>query len=127
MKALNYLRVITVANLIVSAGFSLAGIFNPSVLLPAATPVNSGTLVFALFAAARSVPLAIVALYAITMRDKKPILILAVVGGMIQFADGFIGLYMHDLTKIIGPFALSVLTFAGIVMNWRPINNNNQF
>jgi hypothetical protein len=127
MKALNYLRVITVANLIISAGFSLAGIFNPSVLLPAGTPVNSGTLVFALFAAARSVPLAIVALFAITMRDKKPLLILAVVGGMIQFADGFIGLYLHDVSKVIGPFALSVLTFAAIFMNGRPINNNTQF
>jgi hypothetical protein len=121
MKALNYLRVITVVNLLISAGFSLAGIFNPSVLLPAATPVNSGALVFALFAAARSVPLAIVALFAITMGDKRPMLILAVVAGLIQFADGFIGLYMHDLTKVIGPFVLSALTFTGIFMNWRPI------
>jgi hypothetical protein len=103
----------------------LSAVNNCYRLLPAATPVNSGTIVFALFAAARSVPLAIVALFAITMRDKKPILILAVVGGLIQFADGFIGLYMHDLTKIIGPFLLAALTFAGIFMNWRPINNNN--
>jgi hypothetical protein len=57
------------------------------------------------------------------MRDKMPTLILAVLGGMIQFIDGFIGLYLHDLIKVIGPFVLAVLTFAGIFINWRPIHN----
>jgi hypothetical protein len=56
------------------------------------------------------------------MRDKKPILILAVLAGIIQFSDGFIGLYQRDLSKVIGPFVLAALTFIGIFMNWRTIN-----
>jgi hypothetical protein len=122
MKALNYLSIITVANLMISSVFSLAGIFSPSSLLPAGMPVNSSTIVFALYAAVRAIPLAIVALFAIRMRDKKPILILAVLAGIIQFSDGFIGLYQRDLSKVIGPFVLAALTFIGIFMNWRTIN-----
>jgi hypothetical protein len=121
MKALTYLSIITVANLMISSAFSLAGIFIPSSMLPAGMQVNSGTIVFALYAAARAVPLAIVALFAIRMRDKKLILVLAVLAGMIQFADGFIGLYQRDLSKAIGPFVLAALTFIGIFMNWRAI------
>jgi len=122
MKALTYLSTITVANLMISAAFSLAGIFSPSSLLPAGVPVNSGTMVSALYAAARSIPLAIGALFAIRMSDKKPLLLLAVLAAIIQFSDGFIGVYERDLSKVIGPFVLAALTFIGIFMNWRAIN-----
>jgi hypothetical protein len=122
MKALNYLRIITIVNLMISSAFSLAGIFSPYSLLPAGMPVNSGATVFALYAATRSIPLAIVALFTIRMRNKKPLLVLAVLAAIIQFSDGFIGLYERDLSKAIGPFVLAALTFVGIFMNWRTIN-----
>jgi hypothetical protein len=122
MKALNYLRIITLVNLMISSAFSLAGIFSPYALLPAGMPVNSSTTVFALYAAARSIPLVIVALFAIRMRNKKPLLLLAVLAGIIQFCDGFIGLYERDLSKAIGPFVLAALTFMGVFMNWQTIN-----
>jgi ABC-type polysaccharide/polyol phosphate export permease len=56
------------------------------------------------------------------MSDKKPLLLLAVLAAIIQFSDGFIGVYERDLSKVIGPFVLAALTFIGIFMNWRAIN-----
>jgi hypothetical protein len=118
MKALNFLRLVTGVNLMVSAGFSIAGALKPSFIIPTNIQVNSGTIVFALYGAARTIPLAIIGLFAILSNaDSRTILFLGVLAAVIQFTDGFIGIYQKDITKSIGPFLLALLTFIAIYMN----------
>jgi hypothetical protein len=68
-------------------------------------------LVFALYAAARTVPLAVMALIAIYRRSIPMLLVLGTLAGGIQLLDGIIGIYQHDWGKSVGPFAIAVLQF----------------
>jgi uncharacterized membrane protein len=85
---------------LVSAGFSLATVF-------AHNPWETT----ALYAASRSVALPLAILAAIALRSTPAIAALALVMGLIQLFDGFIGIYAHDASKTYGPFVLALLTF----------------
>jgi anti-sigma factor RsiW len=91
---------ITAISALVSAGFSLAAVF-------ARTPYDAT----ALYAASRSIALPIAVAVAIFRRSPIGVAILALVMGLVQFFDGFIGIYAHDASKTYGPFVLALLTF----------------
>ena len=92
--------VVTAISALVSAGFSLAAVF-------ARTPYDTT----ALYAASRSVALPIAVAVAIFRRSPIGIASLALVMCLVQFFDGFIGIYAHDASKTYGPFVLALLTF----------------
>ena len=65
----------------------------------------------AMYAAARTIPLALFALAAIYKRAVPALLILGGLAGAMQLLDAGIGLFAHDLGKCAGPLFIAVLQF----------------
>ena len=100
---------ITALNVLVASGFSIAGLFKPEYVLPAGSVQTQASFIFAMYAAARTLPLALMALAAIYQRSPSSLEVLGLLAGLIQFADAAIGLYQHDIGKTIGPLVLGAL------------------
>jgi len=100
---------ITALNVLVASGFSIAGLFKPEYVLPAGSVQTQASFIFAMYAAARTLPLALMALAAIYQRSPSSLKVLGLLAGLIQFADAAIGLYQHDIGKTIGPLMLGAL------------------
>jgi hypothetical protein len=105
---------ITALNVLVASGFSIAGLFKPEYVLPAGSAQTEASLIFAMYAAARTLPLALVALAAIYQRSPSRLKVLGLLAGLIQFSDAAVGLYQHDIGKIIGPLVLGALQMYAI-------------
>jgi hypothetical protein len=107
---------VTAVNVLVASGFSVAGLISPQSLLPAGyVPTESSTL-FALYAAARTMPLALAALAAIYLRATSALLVLGTLAGVIQLLDAGIGLFQHDIGKSAGPFFIAVVQFSVVLL-----------
>jgi hypothetical protein len=116
MKASAFLKIITAVNLIVATGFSVAGVINPAAILPAnINPIKALT-IFALYAAARTIPLAVTALILAIGKRRDALFTLAYLAGIIQLLDGFIGIYLHDVFKSAGPFVIAVVQFIALYL-----------
>jgi hypothetical protein len=100
---------VTALNVLVASGFSMAGLFKPEYVLPAGSVQTRASLIFAMYAAARTLPLALMALAAIYQRSLSSLRVLGLLAGFIQFADAAVGLYQHDIGKTIGPLVLGAL------------------
>ena len=72
-----------------SAGIDIANGLDP----------NRCVIHFAMYAAARTIPLAVVALIAICKRSESALLILGTLAGIIQLLDAGIGLLQHDFSR----------------------------
>jgi len=107
---------ITVLNVLVASGFSIAGIVNPASFLPAGFVPNDASMVFAMYAAARTIPLALFVIFATLRRSTRTLIDLGILAGTVQFVDGFIGVFQHDVGKTFGPLAIAVLQAYGIVI-----------
>ena len=105
---------ITALNVLVASGFSIAGLFKPEYVLPAGSVQTQASFIFAMYAAARTLPLALMALAAIYQRSPSSLKVLGLLAGFIQLADGAVGLYQHDIGKTIGPLVLGVLQMYGV-------------
>ncbi len=110
------LSIITAINVLVATGYSIVGVVNPTLIMPVTSVITDSTLIFAMYAGARTIPLAVLALWAIVKRSRKELIILGVLAGLMQFFDGFIGLYQGDMGKTIGPFVLAILQFVALTM-----------
>jgi hypothetical protein len=64
---------ITALNVLVASGFSIAGLFKPEYVLPAGSVQTQASFIFALYAAARTLPLALMALAAIDQRPPSSV------------------------------------------------------
>jgi hypothetical protein len=62
-----------------------------------------------LHAAARTIPLAVIALVAIYQRSESAILLLGTLAGFAQLLDARVGLLQHDLGKSIGPLVIAAV------------------
>src|SRR5258708_11506852 len=105
---------ITALNVLVASGFSIAGLFKPEYVLPAGSAQTQASFIFAMYAAARTLPLALMALAAIYQRLLSSLKVLGLLAGFIQFSDAAVGLYQHDIGKIIGPLVLGALQIYAI-------------
>jgi len=114
MKALTFLKIFTVLNVLVSTGFTVAGIVSPFLLLPANVTTDKAITIFALYAGARAVPIVILTILSVFNQHWNAFITLAVLAGMMQFMDAFIGIYEHDLSKIAGPIIIAAIQFAAI-------------
>jgi hypothetical protein len=110
MKAIRLAWVVTAINVLVASGFSIAAIIRPQYLLPAGS-VPTASLILAMYAAARTIPLALFALGAIYKQAAPALLILGALAGTMQLLDAGIGLFEHDLGKCAGPLLIAVLQF----------------
>ena len=96
--------IVTTVSTLVSAGFSVAGLFGPT---------GSGS--FERYAASRSIALLIAVLCCIVSRSRDAIAAVALVMSLVQAFDGLIGVLAHDPTKTYGPFAFALINFAALV------------
>ena len=110
---------ITAINVSIACGFSLAGLFAPQALLPSGSISTEASRIFALYAAARSVPLEIVTLAVIYKRSTSGLLALGILAGLIQFLDAGVGLYEHDLGKTVGPLTIALIQFYAIFVSYK--------
>jgi hypothetical protein len=105
---------ITAINVLVASGFSIAGIVSPQSILSSTDPPNHASLIFALYAAARTIPLALFALAAIYKQAVVPLMILGALAGVMQLLDAGVGLVQGDFGKTIGPLAIAALQFVAL-------------
>ena len=104
-----------------SSGFAITGIIRPQYLVPAGAVPTEASLIFALYAAARTIPLAVFALGAIYKRATSALLILGALAGAMQLLDAGIGLFEHDLGKCAGPLFIALLQFLALVLLHRSV------
>ncbi len=106
-NALRMAMAVTGINVLVASGYSIAGLLSPQSILPAGALPTEASNIFAMYAAARTLPLALVTLVAIYKRSAGALIILGLLAGLVQFADAVVGSYQHDLGKSIGPFVIA--------------------
>ena len=111
IMAIRLASVVTAINVLVASGFSIVGIIRPQYLLPAGSVPTQASLILALYAAARTIPLALFALGAIYKQATTALLILGALAGAMQLLDAGIGLFEHDLAKCAGPLFIAILQF----------------
>jgi len=98
--------VVTAINALTSAGFSLAGLFT-------ALPTDDAAAkVFAMYAAARSLPLAAAVLWLIYARSIRTLGHVAIIMAAIQACDALVGIVQRDLGKTLGPAVFAIATLA---------------
>jgi hypothetical protein len=113
-NAMRLASIVTAANVLIASGFSIAGLIAPASLLPAKDAPSEASFIFAMYAAARTLPLALAALVAIYKRSAMAVLALGALAGLVQLVDAAIGLYQHDLGKTIGPLVIAALQFYAV-------------
>ena len=111
IKAMRLASVVTAINVLVASGFSIAGIIHPQYLVPVESVPTEASLLLAMYAAARTIPLALFVLAAIYKRAAPALVILGGLAGAMQLLDAGIGLYEHDLGKCAGPLFIAALQF----------------
>ena len=105
---------ITAANVLIASGFAIAGLVYPRAILPPGYLPTDASFVFALYAAARALPLALIALAAIYKRSASALMVLGVLAGAIQLADAAVGIFQGDPGKIFGPVLIAGLQFYAV-------------
>jgi hypothetical protein len=114
--AMRVASLITAINVLTAVGFSVAGLINPASMLPAGEVSTDASFIFALYAAARTIPLAATTLVAIYKRSELALQVLGTLAGTVQVLDAGVGLYQHDLGKSIGPLVIAVLQFLALYL-----------
>jgi hypothetical protein len=126
IKAIRLASLITAINVLVASGFSIVGIIRPQYLLPAGSVPTQASLILAMYAAARTIPLALFALGAIYEKAAQALLILGALAGTMQLLDAGIGLFEHDPGKCVGPLFIAVLQFFVVYLLHRSVRNMPQ-
>ena len=121
IKAMRLASLVTAINVLVASGFSIAAIVRPQYLLPAGAAPTEASLILAMYAAARTIPLALFALAAIYKRATPALLILGSLAGAMQLLDAGIGLFEHDVGKCAGPLFIAVFQFFVVYLLHRSV------
>jgi hypothetical protein len=126
IKAIRVASLVTAINVLVASGFSIAAIIRPQYLVPAGSTPTEASLLFAMYAAARTIPLALFALGAIYKQATSALLVLGALAGTMQLLDAGIGLFEHDLGKCAGPLFIAVLQFFVVYLLHRSVPTTPQ-
>jgi len=100
---------ITLLDVIVASGFSIAGLVRPDLIAPVDAAPNGASAVFAMYAAARTLPLAGAVILAIIYESTAALLVLGALAGVVQCVDAIVGILLGDLGKTVGPLVLAGL------------------
>jgi hypothetical protein len=125
-KAMRLASLVTAINVLVASGFSVVAIIRPQFVVPAGFVSTEGSLILAMYAAARTIPLALFVLAAIYKRAASALLILGTLAGAMQLLDAGIGLFEHDLGKCAGPLFIAVCQFFSVYLLHRFLRNTSQ-
>jgi hypothetical protein len=120
-KVIRLASVVTAINVLVASSFSVVGIIRPQYLLPAGSVPTQASSILAMYAAARTIPIAWFALGAIYKQAKAALLILGTLAGAMQLLDAGIGLFEHDLGKCAGPLFIAILQFFVVYLLYRSL------
>jgi pimeloyl-ACP methyl ester carboxylesterase len=112
---------VTAINVLVASSFSIAAIIRPQYLVPSESVPTEASLLFAVYAAARTIPLALFALGAIYKQATPALLILGALAGAMQLLDAGIGLFERDLDKCAGPLFIAALQFFVVYLLYRSV------
>ena len=115
-KAMQVASVVTAINVLVASGFSIVGIIRPQYLIPAGSVPTQASLILAMYAAARTIPLALFALWTIYKQALPALALLGALAGAMQLLDAGIGLFELDLGKCAGPLFIAVLQFCVVYL-----------
>ena len=115
-NAMRLASLVTAINVLVASGFAIVAILRPQYLVPANAVPTEASLIMALYAAARTIPLALFALAAIYKRSTSALLILGSFAGVMQLLDAGIGLFDHDVGKFGGPLFIAALEFSAMYL-----------
>jgi hypothetical protein len=110
---------LTALNVVVASGFSITGLIKPELVLPTGATPTDASGVFAMYAAARAIPLALTTMVAIYLGSASTLLVLGLLAGIIQFADAAVGLLQHDIGKTVGPLFLAMLQVYAVTIFWK--------
>lgn len=105
--AMRVAALITLLNVLVASGFSIASLVRPELIVPAGSTPSGASAIFAMYAAARTLPLAAAVILAIAMGSPAALLVLGSLAGVIQCLDAIVGILQGDLGKTIGPLVLA--------------------
>jgi hypothetical protein len=125
-KAIRLASMVTAINVLVASGFSIGGIIRPQYLVPAGSIPTQASLILAMYAAARTIPLALFSFVAIYKQATHALLILGALAGTVQLLDAGIGLFEHDPGKCAGPIVIAVLQFFAVYMLHRSVRGTPQ-
>ena len=109
---------LTALNVVVASGFSIAGLIKPELVLPAGATPTDASAIFAMYAAARTIPLTLITMAAIYAGHASALVVLGLLAGIIQFADAAVGLLQHDVGKTVGPLFLAILQVYAVRVFW---------
>jgi hypothetical protein len=126
IKVIRLASLVTAINVVVASGFSIAAIIRPQYLVPGESVPTEASLLLAMYAAARTIPLALFALGAIYKQATLALLILGALAGAVQLLDAGIGLFEHDLGKCVGPLSIAVLQFFVVYLLHRSARIGNK-
>jgi hypothetical protein len=121
IKAIRLASLVTAINVLVASGFSIAAIIRPQYVVPGGSVPTEASLLLAMYAAARTIPLALFALGAIYKQATAALLILGALAGTMQLLDAGIGLFEHDPGKCAGPLFIAVLQFFVVYLLHRSV------
>jgi hypothetical protein len=110
---------LTALNVVVASVYSIAGLLKPELVLPAGATPTDASAMFAMYAAARTIPLALITLMAIYKGFASALVVLGLLAGTIQFVDAAVGLLQHDLAKTVGPLVLGILQMYAVRIFWK--------
>jgi hypothetical protein len=126
IKAIRLASVVTAINVLVASGFSIAAIIRPQYLFPAGSGPMQASLILAMYAAARTIPLALFASWAVYRQALPALVLLGTLAGSMQLLDAGIGLFEHDLGKCAGPLFIAAFQFFVVYLLQRSLRSTPQ-
>jgi hypothetical protein len=72
-----------------------------------------------MYAAARTIPLALITIAALYNGSASALFVLGLLAGIIQLVDAAVGLLQHDLGKTVGPLFLATLQVYAVAIFWK--------
>jgi hypothetical protein len=102
---------VTAMDVLIAGGFSVAGLIRPQAILSVESAPTAASFVFAMYAAARSVPLTLIVLATIYQRRVQALVVLGFLAGVIQACDCIIGVIQRDPGKAVGPLVIAAFQF----------------
>ena len=100
---------IGVANALTSTGFSIAGLASTAGL-----PRDDGARIYAMYAAARTLPLAVLAIVLTARRARSALLVVGGLLGVVQLCDALVGIAQANVGKTLGPTLVGLVTLAAV-------------
>jgi hypothetical protein len=110
---------ITALNVLVASGFSIAALIKPEIVLPTGETPTNASAIFAMYAAARTIPLALITMVAVYNGSASALFVLGLLAGIIQLVDAAVGLVQHDIGKTVGPLFLAILQVYAVAVFWK--------